>query len=279
MFLGYNTNGFAHHRLLDAIRVLADLGYRGIAITIDHHAFDPRAEGTPRQLAAVRDVLAERGLRSVIETGARYLLDPANKHEPTLISPGREGRARRVGFYRHAIDCAVELGSDCVSIWSGVASDAAPHEELTRRLTDGLSETLDYAANRGVKIAFEPEPGMFIDTAAAFRRLLEQIDHPNLGLTLDIGHLQCMGEPIGESITAWADRLVNVHIEDMRRGDHTHLFFGEGEIDFHAVFAALAESAYQDGVYVELSRHSHLASNIARRAQEFLNPLLESSRS
>ena len=25
MFLGYNTNGFAHHRLDDAIRILADV--------------------------------------------------------------------------------------------------------------------------------------------------------------------------------------------------------------------------------------------------------------
>ena len=31
----YNTNGLAHHRVEDAMRILADLGYDGIAITPD----------------------------------------------------------------------------------------------------------------------------------------------------------------------------------------------------------------------------------------------------
>ena len=62
------------------------------------------------------------------------------------------------------------------------------------RLVAGLREVLDYAAQKNVIIAFEPEPGMFIDTMAALEGLFAQIDAPNLRLTLDIGHLQCQGE-------------------------------------------------------------------------------------
>ena len=41
MLLGYNTNGLAHHRLVDAIHLLADAGYQSVAITLDAGALDP----------------------------------------------------------------------------------------------------------------------------------------------------------------------------------------------------------------------------------------------
>ena len=63
-----------------------------------------------------------------------------------------------------------------------------------------------------------------------------------------------------------------MHIEDMRRGEHEHLMFGEGQIDFDPVIAALAESGYDGGLYVELSRHSHMGPQAARQAFDFLLP-------
>ena len=72
---------------------------------------------------------------------------------------------------------------------------------------------------------------MFIDTMKSFHRLLQWIDAPHLQLTLDVGHLWCQGElPIADYIARWGQRIVNVHIEDMRAGVHEHLMFGEGEM-------------------------------------------------
>src|SRR6185503_12427695 len=111
--------------------------------------------------------------------------------------------------------------------------------------------------------AFEPEPGMFIDTMDRFSDLLEALRKRGAGadqfrLTIDVGHLHCLGEvPIADMLHQWSDRLVNVHIEDMRYGVHEHLMFGEGEIDFPPVIAALSEIGYDGLLSVELSRHSH----------------------
>ena len=275
MLIGYNTNGLAHHDLFDAVELLADLGYESVAITLDHGAlnpFDPRCD---EQVERMRRLLHDRNMRSVIETGARFLLDPRAKHEPTLVSADADARARRIDFLCRAIDIAGRLGSDCISIWSGVLRDGnADETNAWDRLVAGLMEVVSFAASRGATIGFEPEPGMFIDSMASYHELLSRFDAPNFRLTLDIGHLHCQGEtPIADIIRRWGHRIVNVHLEDMRSGVHEHLMFGSGEIDFPPVLAALAEADYRGGVHVELSRHSHEGPEAARRAIEFLRPI------
>jgi sugar phosphate isomerase/epimerase len=271
MLLGYNTNGFAHHRLNDVLEILAGLGYGGVALTLDHYVLNPFDSNLPAQIKAVRAQLQALGLRSVVETGARFLLDPRNKHQPTLLSAAADGRRRRLDFLRSAVDIAHALGSDAVSFWSGTPDEEAPGAVLWDRLAKGCLELADYAAPRQVRLAFEPEPGMLIDTLARFAELRDRVDHPAFGLTIDVGHLHCQGEvPIADHLRRWRGWLWNVHIEDMRRGVHDHLMFGEGEIDFGPVLRTLEEIGYEGGVYVELSRHSHDAVRTARRALEFL---------
>jgi L-ribulose-5-phosphate 3-epimerase len=275
MLLGYNTNGLAHHDPFQAVELLADIGYRSVALTLDHGPLNPFAGDFRAQLHAMRQRLDRLSLVSVVETGARYLLDPNHKHEPTLVSAEAAGRERRIDFLRRAIDAAHELGSDCVSLWSGVVHDAAPDAIVWQRLIDGLNATLDYAASRNVTLGFEPEPGMFIDTMPRFDELSARLGRERFELTLDLGHLHCQRElPLTDYLQRYADRLVNVHIEDMRGGVHEHLMFGEGEIDFPPLMRYLSQCGYVGGVHVELSRHSHEGPRAARRAFAFLSELL-----
>ena len=275
MRLGYNTNGLAHHDPFDALALLAEMGYQSVALTLDHGPLNPFAEDWQVQRARLKSALDGLGMSSVIETGARFLLDRSIKHEPTLVSAEPNGRARRVQFLKSAIDAADFLGSECVSLWSGVVRDGAEEPDVWERLTVSLRQVLDHAQNRGVTIGFEPEPGMFIDTMERFADLQQRMESPRLKLTLDVGHLHCQGEiPIADQVSKWKSEIVNVHIEDMRAGIHEHLMFGEGEMDFPPIIAALRQANYRGGIHVELSRHSHEGPIAAKRAYDCLSPLL-----
>jgi sugar phosphate isomerase/epimerase len=276
MRLGYNTNGLAHHRLLAAIDLLADEGYQSVAITLDCGALDPYqdAASLQREVSAVRAALDRHGLARVIETGARYLLNPRKKHDPTLMDsdPGR--RALRLDFLVRAVDVAKALEAEAVSLWSGTPEFPIDLDAGMDRLATALKPLLEHAETAQMPLAFEPEPDMFIDTLERFSQLDERIRHPLLQLTVDLGHVHCSGE--GDPallLPRWRTRIVNIHIEDMVRGVHEHLMFGEGTMDFLSICRVLRQIGYERGVHVELSRHSHMAVEAVRAAKSFLTPL------
>ncbi|HQR07141.1 MAG TPA: sugar phosphate isomerase/epimerase family protein [Gemmatales bacterium] len=271
MKLGYNTNGFAHHRLNDAIRILGDLGYQSVAITLDFNSLHPFTADPFPYLDEVRELLESYQMSCVIETGARYLLDRYRKHQPTLLDPDSSARSKRVGMLLRAIEYAHHLNANAVSFWSGTYSISEPADMTWQRLIDSCRWLSDHAARKDVRLAFEPEPGMLVATMDDFARLHGNVNHPHFGLTLDLGHLHCLGEgPIPAIIKRWSRALWNVHLEDMRQGVHDHLMFGEGEMEFTSIAAALHEVGYEGGVHVELSRHSYDAVNVAGAAYRFL---------
>ena len=187
--------------------------------------------------------------------------------------------AKRIDYLKYCIDTCVNLESRCVSIWSGAKPEGLSFQTAIDRLAERLKVVLEYAEENRVDIAFEPEPGMLIDTTGRFERLLHLVDSPRLKLTLDIGHLFCLSEvPISAFIEKWQERLVNVHIEDMRAGVHEHLMFGEGQIHFPPVIETLFNVGYDGPLNIELSRHSHDAARIVRESFQFLNPIIEDAR-
>lgn len=276
MIIGYNTNGLSNHDAMDGLSLLAKTGYKSVAITIDHGWLSPRDPNREVQLQRFKHFLIENRFSSVIETGARFLLDPEQKHAPTLLFAEKRDAQKRIDFLKYCIDVAVELQSDCVSIWSGIKPADISFNTALERLVDNLAVVLEYAEEQNMDIGFEPEPGMLIDNTGRFERLTHLIDSPRLKMTLDIGHLFCLSEiPIANYIERFADCLVNVHIEDMKSGVHEHLMFGDGQIYFPPVIESLRLAGYNRGVYIELSRHSHNAAQIVRQSFEFLNPIID----
>ncbi len=266
---GYNTNGFAHHKLEDALEVIAETGYRGVALTLDNYHCNPFVM-EPADLTRLRQLLQKLQLRVVIETGARYLLNPKRKHYPTLVSS--EGRQIRLEFLRRAIDITAALDAECLSFWSGTAEPGVPEHQAWDWLVTACMQLTEHAKRRGVQLAFEPEPGMLVDEMSKFEVLKKHITSARFGLTLDIGHVFCTeSAPLRQVYGKFANLVRNIHIEDIRDRKHEHLMFGEGELDFAAILKVLHDNRYSGLINVELSRDSHRAPETAARSLEFLN--------
>ncbi|MFF5955607.1 sugar phosphate isomerase/epimerase family protein [Streptomyces luteogriseus] len=269
---GYGTNGLADLRLDDALFLLADLGYDGVGLTLDHMHLDPLAPDLAARTRRVAHRLDALGLGVTIETGARYVLDPRRKHGPSLLDPDPDDRARRADLLVRAVRVAADLGAHAVHCFSGVVPEGTDTDTAWKRLAETLTPVLDVAASAGIPLAVEPEPGHLLAALADFHRLRSALGDPEpLGLTLDIGHCQCL-EPLSpaDCVRAAAPWLRHVQIEDMRRGVHEHLPFGDGEIDFPPVLAALAATGYQGLTVVELPRHSHAGPHFAAHSLPFL---------
>jgi len=277
----YNTNGCANHRLADALALIAEAGYDGVALTLDWHHLDPFAEGWERDAERLGADLARRKLGLVIETGARFLLDARQKHEPTLLSPEAEGRARRIDFLARAMRVCRIAGGEAVSFWAGVPRPGVAPADAARWLREGLGRLAAIAEAEGVEIALEPEPGMLVETVDDYAALAAELGPAAPRLALDTGHCLVTGErEPADAVRELAPRLGTVSIEDMRRGEHLHLPFGEGDMDVPAVLAALREIGFARLVCVELSRESprahraipeaiaHLRAAEARRPSE-----------
>jgi len=277
--LGYNTNGLAHHRVLDALELLAELGYEAVSLTPDAGLLDPYGlgQGEVRQVA---ERAAELGLALTVETGSRFLLDPRRKHFPTLLEEAPADRARRVDFLVRCVDLAAELDAEVVSFWAGAApggergdpgtegtGGAEAVEELWDRLCGGVEALLSHGRERGVRLAFEPEPGMFVERPSGYGELCRRLGTSELGLCLDLGHLLCTGDvPVGDAIRRWGPSLAIVHLDDIKDGVHEHRMFGEGDLDLGEALGALVETGFTGVAAVELSRDSHRAPEAAALA-------------
>lgn len=267
--LGYNTNGFPHHRVEDVAEILARLGYDAIAITPDVFHMNPFAGGEA-QARAMRPRLEALGLAVAVESGARFVLDPERKHHPTLLHEPPLA-ARRLDYLRRGLAIAAALGADTFSFWSGARPEDVGADAALDRLCAGASALLDEARASGVTLCFEPEPGMAVASLSELDVFLARLGRDELRVMLDVGHV-----PVTETITPaqaidrLASRLGGVQLDDSRDRRHEHLLPGDGAIDFADVFAALARARFDGLACVELPRHAHDPVVTARRALAYL---------
>ncbi|MER5200813.1 sugar phosphate isomerase/epimerase family protein [Streptomyces sp. NPDC002755] len=242
------------HSVLDLPDVVARAGYswmelspKGDFIPFFRH---PRADDAT--VAALRKRAADAGV------GIASVL-------PVLrwSGPGEEERQAAVRAWRRAIQITADLGVDTMNSEFNGRPEAAEFAES--QFLRSMEELIPDFEREGIKLVLEPHPDDFIEDGHAAVEMVRGLNRDWISFLYCTPHTFHQGNDPAGIIAAAGDKVTYVHLADTL--DHTasgglryivnppgstvrvhqHSEIGKGEVDFDAVFAALAAVGF-DGV-------------------------------
>ncbi len=277
MNLSFSTNAFVRFSVPDAIEIIAKTGYAGVEILADIPHLYPFSTPAPN-LAEIAASLEKNRIQAAninANTAAGYygakFWEPL--FEPSLANPDPDARKWRVEFTKKCIDMARFLSCRNVSVTSGRMVPGVMPEKSLELLKQSLSEIVEYAAAKQVRVGMEYEPGLLVERADELEDLILEIGAENFGANLDLGHSYLAGEVPSHVAERLASKIFHIHLEDIRNRKHYHLVPGDGDIDFEEIFRALAGIEYDGFVTVELYTCPENPGQAARKAFDYLKHL------
>ena len=275
--LAFSTNAFKKNTLSEAIDAIAGIGYTGVELMADvPHAYPPGFDADQR--AAIHRQLKSLNM-TVSNVNAFTHFAKGDTYHPTWIEDDADKRDLRIDHTRNCIELAAEFGATTLSLQPGgpMIGTSITHAVAARRFAVGLNEVLPLARQRNVILAIEPEPGLFIETAAEYIAFKNEFfrEEPHVKMNCDVGHLFCVGDDPANIIRKMPEQIAHVHLEDIGSNRvHQHLTPGKGVINFKAIFDALQEIHYTGWATVELYPYETTAAGVAKLAWEHLRNLV-----
>jgi len=218
-------------------------------------------DSTDADIDAAKAVMDKYGVQAAAVGGGGALasLDP-------------DARAGSIATIRRQIRTAHRVGCDVVtSEMSG--GNTTELDACISAFKQSVDEMIPDLEATGVRLAFEPHPGDFIEDHHVGMDVLREIDNELVGYLYCCPHTFILGEDVAEMLEYAGDRLYWVHIADTYKEDkivvsyapegyaqalgapkykgmnaHLHLPPGDGEVDFETVFATLKKMGYDGGV-------------------------------
>ena len=193
---------------------------------------------------------AKEALESVgLVAGAVCLRYPSKFARGAMNHPDVTLRREAIEMTKAAAQVALDLGCNEVVVWSAYDGYDYPfqvdYEEKWQQLVEAFQECCDSYPDIRWSLEFKPtdENTRFftVPSTGAALLLVKDIDRPNMGLTLDMGHMLMAGENPGQSISMVGDRLFGIQLND----GYTRLAAEDGMM-FGSIHPSMAlEAMYQ----------------------------------
>lgn len=235
MKLGVNSVLFGGHDLETAFNYTQLCGYDGIELS----AIDGMSE----------HLVLEGGRWRELAPQIKQLSKQFELPLLAMEQPSQDAAKMELAF-----QAAAELSIPLINCGPG---GRANDESTFQPVVDSLGKLADRAKHFGVTLCFKAHVGQYVFNTPTTLKVLEAINHPNLGLDMDPSHIWRAGEDPVEAIGAVVQRIRHVHIRDCRGrqqnpGPPEHQANGRGDIDLLGYIRVLHASGYSGPVDLEI---------------------------
>lgn len=183
-------------------------------------------------------------------------------HGPYLdINPMTyDSRVRRITRerYEECYEAAVQLQADGIVFHSCMNPLVYYTIGWADRMVEFWNEFME--GKTGITLVMENvydrEIPPFVDVA-------KQIQHPDFGICLDIGHAHCYsGRPVKEWLKACGPYIKHLHLHDNDQTEDHHVALGQGTIDVDEVFTFLKGLPQDYTITLECQRKEDFLSSL-----------------
>ena len=169
--------------------------------------------------------------------------------------------------FREDADFLRSLGGNVLQLIDGGTPRGGYSAGEIKSLGASMNELGRMAKDLGLRVGYHPHFGTLGETREGLERVLDVTDPQYVGLIADVAHLKLGGSDPAEVIRTYHQRLILVHLKDVRRdayelarqnrdqvGKLNPRFceIGHGVVDLATVTSTLREIRYQGWVIVEL---------------------------
>lgn len=244
--------------ITDALRWLNSCGWKYFELSTEHLQQINEAADRSGPIEQVKATLRELG-SSMPQAHAMLKANVAQA----------DAAARRADIERmqREMDCCAKLGVRHVVIHPGAGEGYTTTEDLRRIVllnVQAFKRLGDLAGELGMKIGIEnmTDAGLvgkrrFGSSPHELMELLDRLDHPALGITLDTSHASVQNLDIPATIREFGPRILCTHVSDNDGSGDQHRTPGNGRIDWPAVMKALRGIGYAGLLNLEIPGERH----------------------
>jgi len=172
------------------------------------------------------------------------------------------------------------LGMDTILVCSNVATATVDDDDLRASQLSALAEL---AGEHGVKVAYEALAwGKYVNDYEHAHRLVEMVDHPNLGTCLDSFHILSRDWDTAPIEDINADKIFFVQVADAPKlsmdvlswSRHYRVFPGEGQFELAKFMGHVVRAGYTGPVSLEVFNDVFRQSDVERTAVDAMRSLI-----